>query len=120
MTSLGDENRDMLILWVASPLNVPVFDGADDVRLVHGAELDFDFVAGACFGIRQQQIKAPGPGLPALAVAHVEVSEPEQRWVGDEMVMQPAFGDTGMVLEAQMLGLVQVHESLLIPEKGLT
>ena len=35
----------MLILRVTLPLNVPVFDGANDVRFIGRAELDLNLIA---------------------------------------------------------------------------
>lgn len=36
-----------VLLWVALSLNIPVFDGADDVRLVRTTKLNLDLIPSA-------------------------------------------------------------------------
>ena len=58
----------MLILRVALPLDVPIFDCADDVGFVRRAELDFDLVAPLRLGVLQQEVKTTRARLHALFV----------------------------------------------------
>ena len=74
---LRDEHSHVLVLRIATLLDVPVLDGTDDVRLVGRAELELDLIAGVRLRVQQQQIETSGPRLPALAISHLQIAQPQ-------------------------------------------
>ena len=102
---LGDEDRDVVVLGIALPLDVPVLDGADDVRLVGLAELDLDFVPPVGLGVLKQQVKASSTGLWPLAIPQHEVPKPQQGRVLADAVLEPLLVQVGVGLEPDPLGL---------------
>ena len=59
----------------AVSLDVPVFDRADDMRLVRRPELEFDLVAPLRLRVLKQQIEATGARLDAFLVPKHEGAE---------------------------------------------
>jgi hypothetical protein len=53
---LRDNDRRVVVLRIALPLDVPVFEGADDVRFIGLSELDLDFEATIRIGILAKQV----------------------------------------------------------------
>ena len=54
---LCHDDAVVVVLRIPLLLDIPVFDGANDVALVRAAKHDFDFVARARFGILEQQVE---------------------------------------------------------------
>lgn len=61
---LRDEHCAVLVLRIALPLDVPVFDGANDVSLISCSELKLDFCQGLGEADRGGQLPAAGAGDP--------------------------------------------------------
>jgi hypothetical protein len=57
----------MLVLRVSLPLDIPIFDGSDDVRFVGGPELNLNLVA-AGLKVLEQQIESARARLDAFLI----------------------------------------------------
>jgi hypothetical protein len=69
----GDQDGDVLVGGVALALDVPVFDGADDVAGVRGPEHDLDLEADAFFRIGQEHVEPTAGKLHLLPLDHVKL-----------------------------------------------
>jgi hypothetical protein len=108
---LGDDHCDVLVLGVAGLLDVPVLDGADDVRLVGGPELDLDLVPRGRLGVLEEQVQATGPWLSSLLVFEDQVPEAEEGGVLRDALLQPLLGVLTVAFEADHLRLHVLHEA---------
>jgi hypothetical protein len=63
---LRNKHGGVLVLWITFPLDVPIFNGADDVGFIGRAKLDFHLVAPLRFRVLKEEIKSPRPWLNAL------------------------------------------------------
>ena len=61
----------MIVRWVASPFDVPIFDAAYDVARVGRTQHDFHFEAGVVFTVGKQHVNSSVAALdPFHAQAH--------------------------------------------------
>ena len=58
------------------PLDIPIFDSADDVGFVGRTQLKFHFIPMLRFQVLQKQVKPSSPRLHALFVAKDEIARP--------------------------------------------
>jgi hypothetical protein len=65
----------MIVLWVALPFNVPVFNGSDDVTFVCRTELNFDFISTLCIRVLHEKIEPSRSRLAPLPIAQHKISE---------------------------------------------
>jgi hypothetical protein len=78
----------VIVLWVTLSLDVPVFDGANDVRLVRLAELDLDLVPLVRFGVLEKQVETPCPRLRSFPVLQNQIPKPEERGIFADAVLK--------------------------------
>jgi hypothetical protein len=86
---LRDDYGDVVDLGIPLPLDVPVLDGADDVRLVRLAELDLNLAPPVPVGILEQEVEPSGAGLGSLTIPEDEVPETQQRRILADAVLEP-------------------------------
>ena len=89
----GDNDGRMLVLRIELSLMVPIFDGADDVAFVGGAELDFDFVAFESFGVLQQEIEPSGAELTPFLILEDQVAKAKNRRVIRDLLLHPSLSE---------------------------
>src|SRR5262245_37100698 len=97
----------MLILGVPLPFDVPVLDRSYYVRLVRGAELDFNFVTALVF-VLKQQIQSAGSWLDSLSVAQNEVAEPQNARISRDQPLNPLLIESRMKPERNTLRACEI------------
>lgn len=91
----------MLEGGVSFAFAIPVFDGADDVGFIGGAELELDGVAAGAVFILEEHIEPAGAAVGALAVFDDEGAEVQEGGVFGDDLLQPGFVVMRVLLEGE-------------------
>lgn len=70
----GHDHCDVLILWIAFFLDIPVLNGPDDVGLVCCPKLNFHLVPPIGLGILEEQIEPPGTRLSPFPIPQLQIA----------------------------------------------
>ena len=66
----------MIVRWVASPFDVPIFDAAYDVARVGRTQHDFHFKAGVAFTVGKQHVNSSAAALDPFTLKYIQLSKP--------------------------------------------
>ena len=89
------------MLWVTLPLDVPILQGANDVRFVGRAELHFDLVTAVTVGLLEEEVMAACLRLNAFFVFQDDSSEPKNLGFFRDSLLDPLFGKIGVVFDVE-------------------
>lgn len=94
-----DQYTDVLVLGVATTLNVPILDGSDDVRFVGCAELQFRLVADEAINFFEEQVETTARRLSSLFVDERQIAKTKNRRIGCNNLLNPLLVEFRVVLE---------------------
>ena len=97
--SLGHQDGAVIILRIPLTLDIPIFDGPDDMCFVRSPKLHFHFVTPTRFRVLEKKIESSSARLWPLLIFQNDISQAEYRWVFSDPVLHPAFIKSRMILE---------------------